>query len=150
MNLLNRVGDFLLSEWLWSMTFGWSYVVINVISMTFFLWCLMKFSLFRAFILSLVSNAFSFFIYSGVVIGLFIHLLQWWYVPHEYRAQAAPFWANIYLALIHVILQLLFFYAMHKLLDMRKDRLFLTAVVSNCVTAVLSYGYIAYSFWHSI
>src|SRR5438045_8878036 len=105
MNLLNRVGDFLLSEWLWSMTFAWSYVVINVVVMTFFLWCLMKFSLFRAFILALVSNAFSFFIYSGVVVGFFIHLLQWWYVPHEYRAQAAPLLANVYLGLIHVSLQ---------------------------------------------
>lgn len=145
MDMLNTVGDLLLSEWLWSMTFAWSYVFVVFLTSWFFLRHMMGFSLFRAGVLSLVLNIVSFVVYSVVVVGLFMHGLQWWYVPQEYQA-AGPFLANSYLAGIYFCLHGLFFCGVYRFTGLPISRLLLVALLSNGLAAVISYCYIVIVF----
>lgn len=142
MYALNLVGDFLLSEWLWGVTFGWSYIFINLLLMTFFFRRLLRLSWFRSILLSISAHSFSFFVYSGLVIGFFMHLLQWWYVPNQYEVVAGPFIASLSLGLIHVLLQILFFVLIRKVYKIDITWALVSIFVSSGFSVFLSYWYI--------
>lgn len=148
MQLLNDIGNFLLSEWLWNMTFAWSYLLFAVCVTCLFLRCVMSLSLFRSMMLSLLVNGFSFVLYSAIVVGVFIHGLQWWYVPQEYEVPAGPLLATYYLALIYGLLHCLLFYLVHRYYGYAWWRLCAIAIISNSFAALLSAGYIGFMFKH--
>ena len=142
MYVLNVLGDFLLSEWLWGVTYGWSYIFLGVLLLTFFSRWLLNLSLFRAFFLSMSAYSFSFFIYSAIVVGGFIHFLQWWYVPHQYEVVAGPLVANMSLGLIHSLFQILFFAMVSKVYRMDTTRFLIGIFLSNALAVVMSYWYL--------
>jgi len=150
MIILNKIGDFLLSEWLWSMTFAWSYFVILFFILWFLLYCIKKTSLFYACLLSFLAITCSFIIFLIIVIGIFFHLLQWWYVPQEYNVTITPFFANFYLATLYACLQSIFFYSTHRLFRLTTDKLFLIIYLSNGLAAYISYLYIITAFKHCV
>ena len=150
MIILNKIGDFLLSEWLWSMTFAWSYFVIAFFILWLLLYFIKKTSFFLACLLSLLAMIFSFIVFLIVVIGIFFHLLQWWYVPQEYSMATTPFFANFYLAILYAGLQSIFFYSIHTLFRLTKDKLLLIIYLSNGLAAYISYLYIITAFKHCI
>ena len=142
MLLLTFIGDFLLSEWLWGITFGWSYLLISVLVIYFFLRRFFSLSRFRCLFLSLSANGFSFLLYYVIVVGLFIHLLQWWYVPGQCEVLTGPFFATFWLGLIYTMLQISFFVLISKVFRINLKRLLTVAVLGNGVTIVLAYAYI--------
>jgi hypothetical protein len=142
MFILNGLGDFLISEWLWSMTFAWSYLIVGVFTSWFLLRHIMSLTMLRSCVLAVLVNLFSFLLYSALIAGFFMYLLQWWYVPHEYQVTTGPFVANMYLAAIYTIFHSIFFYGLHRLCDAPKMRLLLVALLSNSLAALISYFYI--------
>ncbi len=150
MVILNKIGDFLLSEWLWSMTFAWSYFVVVFFILWFLLYYIKKTPFFYACLLSFLALAFSFALFLLIVVGVFFHLLQWWYVPQEYSVTTTPLFANFYLAILYAIMQSIFFYTTHTLFRLTTDKLLLTIYVSNGLAAYISYLYIITAFKHCI
>ena len=150
MIVLNKIGDFLLSEWLWSMTFAWSYFVIVFFMLWFLLYLIKKTSFFYACLLSFLATISSFIVFLIIVVGIFFHLLQWWYVPQEYSVTTTPFFANFYLAIIYATLQSIFLYSTHTLFRLTTDKLLLIIYLSNGLAAYISYLYIIIAFKHCI
>lgn len=142
MAILSELGDFLISEWLWSMTFAWSYLIVNVCTSWFLLRRVTALSMLRSCVFAILVNLFSFLLYSALIAGFFMYLLQWWYVPHEYQVASGPFIANMYLAGIYTIFHSIVFYAVHRLFDVPTKRLLLVALLSNGLAALISYFYI--------
>ncbi len=142
MDFLTALGDFLLSEWLWGITYGWLYIPINIVIMTFFLRRLLHMSRFRAIMLAITTNGFSLLVYSGIVVGVFMHILQWWYVPQQYEIVTIPFRANLFLGLVHFVLQVCFFILIHKTYRVNMRRLFSIVLMSNITSVLISYAYI--------
>jgi hypothetical protein len=98
----------------------------------------------KSLILALSANGFSFLIYSGIVIGIFMHLLKWWYVPSYYDVAVNILQATTLLGIIHIALQLLFFTLVRHFFHLNLRRLITVTLISNIFTIVLTYFYILF------
>lgn len=150
MIILNTIGNFLLSEWLWSMTFAWSYFVTSVMMHALLLWRFVPLAFFRSLFLSFLAISFAFVGHSLIVIGVFIHVFRSWYVPGDYELVAGPLRATIYLALIYTVFHAAFYGMVHRMSGQSWTRLMMIACASNGIAALLSYGYIALVFKDSL
>jgi hypothetical protein len=143
MNIINVVGDFLLSTWLWSMTFGWSYFFIAIFLMTFFAKKIVPTSWLYAFVLSVATYLFSFALFFGSVFGLFSYFLEYWYIPHPYEcAEVNPLVPMCALGLMHTIFSGLFFALLSWWRKVSAWRGFWIVVLSNGLAVLLSYWYV--------
>jgi len=145
-SLLGTVGNFLLSEWLWSVTFAWSYAGLNLVTSIIAVRYIVGVKLIRACVLAILANSFSWFMYWMIIGYVMVHYLQWWAMSRDTAMILDPLWANGYLALIHTCLQLLFFYGVSLYYNIPIKRLSVGTLMSNGLAVLLSYGYITVVF----
>jgi hypothetical protein len=141
-SLLSTVGNFLLSEWLWSVTFAWSYAGLNLITSTIVIRYIVGAKLLRACVLAILANSFSWFMYWMVIGYMMVHYLQWWAISRDTVMILDPLWANGYLAMIHTFLQIIFFYGVSLYYNIPMKQLLVGTFMSNGLAVLLSYGYI--------
>lgn len=141
MHPLSNFANFLLSEWIWGMMFGWAYVASNALTLTFFLKHLLPTSLFKAFIMAIGANIASFLSYSMVVVIVFMHLFKWLYVPTINEIQH-PLWAHLLLATIYTVLQLGYFRLLYKIYRINYIHASIAVISSALSAALLSYYYL--------
>lgn len=142
MNILSIIGDFLLSEWLWGMTYGWIYFFTSLLIMAIALKYFLSLSFLKSALLSCASHIFSFLVFSFLVIGVFIYFFQWWYVPDQHVAVAGPFIATLFLACMYTVCHMLFFMLLSKFYTMPASRIVMAVCTSSFLSFVLSYLYL--------
>jgi len=79
MNFLTTLGNVLLSEWLWSITWGIYHVPIAIVVMMFLLKRNTNLRMVPAVLLSVSSNLFSFALYTLAIVGGLIFALGFEY-----------------------------------------------------------------------
>lgn len=108
MNFITTLNNFLLSEWLWSITWGIYHIPVTIILMTFLFKTCLRMKLKRAFLFSASAQISSGLLLTSFVAGFLIYFLKIQYSP-EPNQMPNQFLVCIYLGLIYTILQAIFF-----------------------------------------
>jgi len=148
MTWLTTAADFMLSEWLWNVTWGWYHIPVNTFMMLFLLKFFGRMRIMPAVLLSVFSQLFSFFMFSAIVIAGPMYLLGLTFVPYDCYAQQAlhPIFSCLFLGGIYFLFQILFFVLVNLSYKINLRLVILISLVSNLVTALLVYRYWSYSF----
>jgi len=135
------ISDFLLSEWLWNITWGMAQVPINVVLLALLLWCVQKVGAVQAFFTALLANAFSCAIFTAIVVGGIIWLMGVEYIhpedAHQTTVLTNSLHVCLYLGLIHAVLQIIFFAFWRCFFDLSVIRATVLVVASNMLSALI-------------
>lgn len=134
MNYFAIFNQWMLSEWLWSVTFAWTLVPMTVLLTIIMLRVVMRRSLFKALLLACSSLFFAVNIFALYAIG-FVSL----YLGVETSYVATPLNATLSLALIYAFFQTLFLLVLNIWRPMRVWSVGIVVVMSNLVAALLVY-----------
>ncbi len=113
MHIITNFTDFLVSAWLWNLTFAFSYVFIVGFLMALLFFFVARESLIRSLLLSFCAQIVTIILFSGVVVGLIIHLFNWQYVPGEISDKLTgidALRACLSLGIVYALIQTLFFW----------------------------------------
>ena len=139
---LANVSNFLISEWLWSVTWNWYHLPFCIVFMYIgFKWFLGYNSTLSALI-SLGSNAYAGVMLTALVVGVFAYVFNIRYEPknmYAINAVAQPFQACLYLGIIYTMLQIIFLSIVRIFYSFKLFRSLLIMFVSNIVASFVAY-----------
>lgn len=153
MNMIQWLGDLILSEWIWSITFAFSHYTFSFFIMLFILALFTKDRFLSSFFIAGCSILFSFGLFFFIAtIGL-DYLCSWQYCP-VFNAplalqRADVLKANVFLATLIMFFQTLFFGLFSLFSSYRAFPYICVALLSNYIAALCTYGYILITM-HSI
>ena len=142
MSIFISLGDFLLSKWLWSMTFDWYHLFINLFLMAFLFRGMSHSSYWRALVLSFILQLFAFALFTGVVVGILYYTLGWEYVmPEVAQLPLANYVMRACLALgvIYAVAQTIFVFAWHLYAPVRLMPYLVIIWMGNFISTIISY-----------
>lgn len=141
-DLLPTISDFLLSTWLFSITYDWFHIMINTCVLTILFQIFLRMGFSRAIMLSFSAHFFAFITYAVIAISLFLNYVITHHVPSEVSETSKSddvLFACLYLALVYAVLQSIFLLLMHIRSEFRLRRIIEIIWLSNGISALLSY-----------
>jgi hypothetical protein len=133
MDFLMSLADFLISQWMWGVTWGIYHVFLSAVFMTILLKIVMRIKIIKALILSVTAHVFAVAIYSFVVIFFLMPLIDSDFYMSPQTGPINPGRVTLYLGLIYSVLQLLFFMVVQR--NLRLIQLITVILISNCLAA---------------
>lgn len=136
-----QASNFLLSQWIWNVTWGWYHVPINIFVMLFFLKFFGYLRIMPAVLLAFFSQLFSLLVFSVFVIAVPIYALDIHFSLYDCYAQAYPnvLLTSLSLAAIYCVLNIFFFAIVNFFYSLNLRLLILISCVGNGITALLVY-----------
>lgn len=139
--MTNSITNFLLTQWLWSITGGYSHIFINIFLLFLLLklWDHVKFT--KALALSVFLNLGAFIVLFAFVGGI----LAWGFnisysmPPDTYQGTYNPLNTSLILAAMYTVIQMLLFIGINHWMHINKWRTFLSIICSNGMSALLVY-----------
>lgn len=147
MQLLPIISDFLLSTWLFSITYDWFHVMINTFMLSILFHAFLRMGASRAIMLSFSAHFFAFITYAVIAISLFFNYVTTNYAPSEVSETSKSddvLLACLYLACVYAILQSIFLLLMHIRSEFPLRRIIEIVWLSNGISALLSYASIMF------
>ena len=141
-SLLIFLYEFLLSSWLFSMTYDWFHLILNTFVLCVFLFFFSRVSLSRSILLSFSAHFFAFMLFTILAIGLFIYHIAIESMPSELTEVAATkdlLASSLQVGFIYTLLQGLFVAILHIGSELSVRKLLLAVLLSNLTSALLSY-----------
>lgn len=141
-NFLHGLGQFFLTQWLWSITWGWYHALFAALFMTLLLRFFARKKLLASFALAAGSQLWSFVLYSLFVVGVLIVAFDLQYAPESFEsvAQETNFFVVAFnLGLIYSVLQLFFFMIVKHWYRFSVRLTFLLSIISNVLAAWVVY-----------
>ncbi len=142
MNITKRIGDFLLSTWLWHITFDWFHPIVTGIVM----FCLLRFVMRRprvpSFVMSSGLQLSTFGVFSGNIIFILIRWLGWHYQglnAEEAMYMLNPLVPSLWVGLVYALIQSLFLLIGRCLRRFNLQSFLVLTWVSNSIGAMISY-----------
>lgn len=152
MNILQSLGDLVLSQWIWSMTFDFVHYTLSFCIMFIIVLIFTKKSFLHSLFITLFSILFSFaalFFIGTIVLDT---ICNWNYCPLSTApislSKGDVMKANFILAGFVSLFQGLFFILLSFILKQRVSPYFYTALLSNFLAAFFAYGYIIVNMRH--
>jgi len=145
---LTTAADFLLSEWLWNVTWGWYHIPVNTFMMLFLLKFFGRMRIMPSVLLSVFSQLFSFLLLSLIVVVGPMYLLGLTFTPYDCYVQQAmhPIFSSLFLGAIYFLFQIIFFVLVNLSYKLNLRLVILISLVSNLLSALIVYRYWGYSF----
>lgn len=142
--ILKPIGDFLLSAWIWNLTFDWFHPVLTGLIMFLILRFIFRRTRLHAVAITIMAQLFAFGLLMLITMGLSDYL-QWNYDPVHPKVALAvmnTFYASLKLALVYTLFHAIYFsigqiiwrYNLHAFLVM--------VILSNGIGFALSYMFI--------
>ncbi|MFI5332702.1 MAG: hypothetical protein ACHQVS_01225 [Candidatus Babeliales bacterium] len=136
---MNTFCDFLITEWLWSVTWGFYHILFLLLFMVMLLKRVGRMSWIPTLVNAVGSIIFAWFIY-GFIIAWLVPDTQIDYTIAQERIQVpSSWWASMYLGFIYAVLQILFFMLLSLVYTSNRARLIVIVAVSNFLAAVIAY-----------
>jgi len=85
MNILSSVGNFLLSEWLWSITFDWYHIPVSLFLCGIWFYRALRIPLISSFLLALFSYLYALCIFAFFIVVVLLYIFNF-----SYSATWAP------------------------------------------------------------
>lgn len=150
--IIQWLGDLILSQWIWSITFDFYHYIITFFTMLGILLLFTKERLFKSFLISLASIVSAFGIFFLIATTGLDLLCSWHYCPvfNAPLTLQRPdiLMANLTLALFVTCFQALFFALFSFFSRYRAFSYICVALLSNGIAALCSYGYIIMTMHH--
>lgn len=145
---LDASADFLLSEWLWNVTWGWYHVPVNVFMMIFLLKFFGQMRIMPAVLNAFFAQVFSFLVFTIIVIAWPIYFLDLKFVPFDCYAHTMihPLLVCLSLGAIYFVFHTIFFILISLIFKINLRLVVLISLVGNGLSALLVYNYWSYSF----
>lgn len=143
MEWLTTAANFLLSQWLWNVTWGWYHIPVNIFVMMILLKFFGYLRIMPAVLLAFFSQIFSFIVLTAVVLlgPVFCMGLQFQFYDC-YAVQALnPLTISLSLGALYFVFQVLFFVIVNAFYSLNLRLLTLIALVGNFITALLVYRF---------
>jgi len=140
--LIPIISDFLLSTWLFSITYDWFHIMINTLMLGILFHAFLRMGPSRAIMLSFSAHFFAFIAYAAIAISLFLNFVTTNYAPSEVSETSKSddvLLACLYLACVYAILQSIFLLLMHIRAEFPLRRIIEIVWLSNGISALLSY-----------
>lgn len=139
--MLTRIGNFLIDQWLWNVTWDWYHIPISVFVLTVFFKFFLRINVIASVLIALSSAVSSFITYTLFVVGGLIYLLNFRYeeVLQGKAMVADPLHACLYVGIIYTVLQAVFFVILNKYYPVQWGKMITAAFVANMVAAGLVY-----------
>jgi H+/Cl- antiporter ClcA len=134
MSFIADLNQWLLAEWIWSMTWGLYHIPITIISMLVMMRIYLKLSIKSAMVLALGSSLFAVMVYTVYVSGFLIYFLG---LTTDWVAEPLP--AALYLGIIYGFLQSVFFWFLMLWRPINLRSYIFVVVLSNIVAALIVY-----------
>ena len=146
---ITSAANFLLSEWLWSVTWGWYHVPVNIFMMICLLKLFGRMRIVPSIIISVLCQFFSFLLLTLVVFLVPIYLLNVQFVSHDCYANEIfnPLFICLFLGAIYFVLHVLFFALTNLAYTINMRLVVLIAFVANVLSALLCYKFWSYDFF---
>lgn len=146
MNIIQSFGDLVLSQWIWSITFGFSHYTFSFFIMLIILLLFTKDRFLSSFFITTCSILCSFGIFFFIATVGLDYLCSWHYCP-VFNAplslqKSDVLIANVIFAGFTTLFQTLFFTLFSFFSSYRAFPYICVALLSNCIAALCSYGYI--------
>ncbi|MDR3550563.1 MAG: hypothetical protein P4L31_04060 [Candidatus Babeliales bacterium] len=136
MNILSSMGNFLLSEWLWSITFDWYHIPISLLLCGISFRWVLRIPLKSSFLLALLSGLYALCIFAFFIVVVLLYLFNFSYsatwVPD-------PFHACFYLGLIFAVLQTTFYFIVHRWYRLNMPGVIFLTFLSNSTASIITY-----------
>lgn len=134
--MLTAISQFLLSEWLWSMTSGGYHMPINIFVMIGITIFILRQKTVPSVLLAVSANVFSFLLFTGI-----IKLLNIDYVPEHDHVYVVKdlLWRCVHLGFIYSTLQMLYLAILRVFFTFNMRPLIWMVWVSNVITAWFMY-----------
>jgi len=139
--MVTHVADFILSAWIFSITYDWFHILINTFMLCILFRLILRMSLSRAILLSFSAHFFAFMLYLLLGIGLIAYRFTSEDMT-EAIATNDPLFASLYLGIVYAVLQSLFLIPLHVTSEDSTWKLLAVTWVSNILSALLSYWFI--------
>lgn len=140
MSIPYLMGELLVSEWLWSVTFGFYHLPINIFIMIFFFKFFMGMRIIPAVLLSFFSNIFSWIILSLFVLGVPVYLFKIGFDTSTTQTLSSIMAVSLVLGGLYALVQSLMFVVLDKRMNFDIHRAIAVALMSNGLTALMSYA----------
>lgn len=142
METLNVLGDFFLTEWIWSVTLGIYHAPFACLYMIVLLKFFARIRLLASIIMSLLANIFSFGMFTGLVVGGLIMGINYEFSTDQSipTLETNTFFVALYLGLIYMILQALLFLLINIRYPLKLKAVLLMSLIANALAAWTVYG----------
>jgi len=142
--VFNMIGNFILSEWIWSVTWGIYHIPCNIIIMIILLKFFLRLNMVAAVFLSIGAQLFSVAALTIVTIGTMLVLGKGG-GPETYANTPTPIHAFVCLGLIYAILQSIFFVFIAQRQAMHLSWLVAITFISNNLTVLFIYLFTSFN-----
>jgi len=142
MNSLASFADFLLAKWLWSMTFDWYHLFINLFLMAFLFRGVSHSLYWRAWLFSLVLQLFAFGMFTAIVVGVMHYGLGWEHVQPDVAQMPAANYvmrACLGLGVVYSVFQTIFIFGYQLYSPFKRMPYLVVIWMGNFVSAIISY-----------
>lgn len=153
MYLFKSVSDFLLSVWLWSITFDLGHIIAGSVILYFLLHVALGWNMWRAIVLSATSYAISFTVFMLLALGMFHFFVGGSYAPLTTTKDIVPidaFLACFLVAATYSVLQSIFFAVVSRHCAYTYMSHVFAIVMANGIAALLNYAGIRFALWYAI
>lgn len=147
MSWLTSTADFILSQWLWNVTWGWYHIPVNIFMMLFLLKFFAHMRIMPAVLTSVFSQIFSFIAFSLVTIIGPIYVLGLKFVPYDCYTHSLPHPLLVCLSLggIYFVFNIIFFAILNVFYAFNFRLMILIVLVGNILSALLVYRFWSYN-----
>lgn len=134
-------GNFMLSEWIWSITWGIGHIPINIILMYLLGKFVIRVNSSYLFLLTVLSQIFAIVAFSAIVVGVIVCIIGMNHLPSESALDEKynVFFASMAIGIIYALLQSLFFYLLSKRFTINVTAMTIIAFLSNITAAQIMY-----------
>jgi hypothetical protein len=148
---MEHFAHFLISQFIWAMTFGFYHVFFSFIAMFLFFKYWERLSYLQSFIVSVVTHVVSVGLFNVIIKYAIIDLGKYHYDPINPVIPAfSPWNASLTLGITYAVLQTLFLMGMSiKYPWLHKARIVLIIIMSNLISSILVYKFLPASYLYN-
>ncbi len=141
MEIASALGNYFLSVWLWSITWGMYHVPLAIVYSLIILKLFLRMSWVAAILIALGANLFSWASYTLIVLGIFALALSFEYIPTMPHAQVCERTTLIgfSLGLIYTVLQVLLCACVPAIKKLNVPRALVVSLIVNMLAALSVY-----------
>lgn len=145
MTIATTLGNFFLSELLWSITWDIYLIPCAIILMTLFIKIGTKTGIIPAFLISSAACITSFLVFTGLTILLLTCIFQFEYSPSP-EPMIMPLAACLWLGAIYTFFQTIFFMALNQFYSLNVRRFAIIGGIAQLITALFMNLFISLSY----
>jgi hypothetical protein len=138
MKLLYAFGQFIISEWIWSVTFAQHQAAIAIVLLTITFIC-MRIPFLRAVVLALSAQLFAWVVLGGVAVFVLHQAVGITFDAAEPSTALHPLAASFLLGVIYLLCEMLYIYLIRALVSRPWQHIVMAIAICNTIAAWIVY-----------